>query len=87
VPEGEEDAAWDRALDLVEGYLGVVLRRPATTLAGLRAKALAVEDEVQHFRPDALDADAEGDRTDALLGSLLLDVLALTAIGEGNAAS
>jgi hypothetical protein len=56
----------------------VVLRRPATTLAGLRAKALVVEDEVQHFMPEAFDVDAEGDRTDALAASLVRDVLALT---------
>lgn len=85
VPEAEADDVLDRLLDTVDEHLDVVIARPATTLPGLRAKALAVEDEARHFMAIMFGPDTEADPTDLLLGSLLRDVLALTAIGEGNA--
>jgi hypothetical protein len=77
----------DRLLDVVDAQLDLVIERRATSLAGLRVKALAVVDEVEveHFRPKMLDPEGGEDRTDQLLGSFIRDVLALTALA-GEAA-
>ena len=79
MPGDEAEAEVDRLLDVVDRKLDIVISTPAMTLTDLRDKAMAVVDEVQHFRPEILDLAGSGDRTDLLLGSLIRDVLALTA--------
>ena len=79
MPEEAAEAKLDRLCDVVDEQLDIVIATPATTLADLHDKALAVADEVRSFRPGVLDPDGGGDRTDHLLGLLIRDVLALTA--------
>jgi hypothetical protein len=58
-----------------EQFRRVILTR-ATTLEGLNAKATAVMNELEQFRPGVLNDDG-GDMTDQLVRSLVRDVLRL----------